>query len=179
MTFNNSKSFLVILSTISVILFAILIMGVYRIRVMNKESSELLELSEHSAQTRILDQSIRVAQNMSAEDLSALELLTLSEDKTVSLIENIENVGRALGLETDIASIDEIKGSSFPEPKTIRIVVETGGSWTRTVSFLHAVESLPYRVMIRESDFSKIEVGPDGATTNWKSRIILELHSFD
>ena len=58
------------------------------------------------------------------------------------------------------------------EPDIIRIVIEAQGSWAPTLSFLHAIESLPHRVMIDESSLSKVE-------DDWRLRTTLSLHSFD
>lgn len=172
MTFNHSKMLLAILSLISVILLAALILGAYNIRVKNKEASELLNLADYDAEARILAQSIRMMQNRAAEDIAAFDSVILSNDKLVPLIESIEGAGRTLGLDISIVSVGKIVDKKFVEPDIIRIVMETQGPWSKTFSFLRVIESLPHRVMIEESSLSKVEVG-------WYSRIVLSLYSFN
>ena len=171
MTFNNSKLSFIILVLISIVLLAVLILGTYTIQLKNKEASELLNLVDQATEARTLAQSIRMAQNNAAEDLAAFDGLTLSDDKLVSLIEDIEEMGRALGLDASIVSVGKIEDKKSVEPDIIRIVMETQGSWAQTLSFLRAIESLPHRVMIDESSLSKVEAG-------WHLKIILSLYSF-
>ena len=172
MTFNHSKLLAIMLWLISIVLLAVLTLGVYSIRVKNKGTSELLNLADETVEREILAQSIRMLQNNAQEDLAAFNNFVLSGDKLVSLIESIEETGRTLGLDTEIVSVGKIEDKRSIEPDIIRIVIESQGSWAPILSFLRAIESLPYRVMIDESGLSKVEIG-------WRSKIILSLHSFD
>ncbi len=172
MIFKNSKLLLTILSLISIILLAVLILGTYNIQLKNKEASELLNLADEAAEAKILSQSIRMMQSNSAEDIAAFGSLTLSGDNLVPLIESIEGAGQTLGLDTKIVSVGKIEDKKSVEPDIIRIVMETQGPWASTLSFLRAIESLPHRVMIDESSLSRDEVG-------WRLKIVLSLYSFD
>ena len=172
MIFNNSKLSLIILALASLILLAILTLGVYDIQAKNRKASELLNLANQAAEARTLARSIRMMQDSAAEDLTTFDNLTLSDDKLVPLIEEIEWAGRALGLDTSIVSVGKIEDKKSIEPDIIRIVMETQGSWTPTFSFLRAIESLPHRVTIEESSLSKTEFG-------WRSKIVLSLYSFN
>ena len=172
MILNNSKLLLMALSLILIILLTIVALGIYDIKVKNKETFKLLNEADSVAETENLAQSIRVMQASAAEDITAFDNLVLVGDKLVPLIESIEEVGRELGLDTNIVSVAKIEDKKSVEPDIIRIVVETQGSWAPTLSFLRAIESLPHRVMIDESSLSKVEIG-------WRMRITLSLHSFD
>ena len=172
MILNNSKLLLMALSLILIILLTIVALGIYDIKVKNKETFKLLNKADSVAETENLAQSIRVIQASAAEDIAAFDNLVLVDDKLVPLIESIEEVGRELGLDTNIVSVAKIEDKKSVEPDIIRIVVETQGSWAPTLSFLRAIENLPYRVMIDESSLSKGEV-------DWRLRITLSLYSFD
>ena len=172
MILNNSKLLLMALSLILIILLTIVALGIYDIKVKNKETFKLLNKADSVAETENLAQSIRVMQASAAEDITAFDNLVLVGDKLVPLIESIEEVGRELGLDTNIVSVAKIEDKKSVEPDIIRIVVETQGSWAPTLSFLRAIENLPYRVMIDESSLSKGEV-------DWRLRITLSLYSFD
>jgi Tfp pilus assembly protein PilO len=172
MIFNNSKLLLVVSALVSAVLLAVLVLGVYKIEAKNKKTSELLILADHAAEIKILEQSVRIIQNNASEDLELFESFVLSDDKLVSLIESIEGAGGRLNLETSILSVAEVKEKNPVAPKIIRITMETRGSWSGTLSFLRAIESLPQRVIIDESNLSREEVG-------WRSRIVLSLYSFN
>jgi len=172
MILNNSKLLLMALSLILIILLTIVALGIYDIKVKNKETFKLLNKADSVAETENLAQSIRVIQASAAEDIAAFDNLVLVDDKLVPLIESIEETGRELGLDTNIVSVAKIEDKKSVEPDIIRIVVETQGSWAPTLSFLRAIENLPYRVMIDESSLSKGEV-------DWRLRITLSLYSFD
>ena len=179
MTSHNSTLPLVTLAFISVVLLVVLVLGAYNIQSKNQKVLKLLALADEAAESRTLAQSIRVLQNNAAEDLMAFDNLTLSDDKLVPLIENIEGMSRALGLDTSIVSVSKIEDKKSVEPDIIRIVMETRGSWAQTLSFLSAIESLPHRVMIEELGLSRVEASPAGNGASWRLRIVLSLYSFD
>ena len=179
MTFNNSKLLLAILSLVSIMLLAVLILGTYNIQLKNKEAFALLNLANEAAETKILSQSVRMIQKNATEDIAAFDSLTLSGDNLVPLIEDIEGAGQTLGLDTKIVSVGKIEDKKSVEPDIIRIVMETQGSWAPTLSFLRAIESLPHRVMIDESILSRDEIGPAGNGASWRLKIVLSLYSFD
>ncbi|OHA92438.1 MAG: hypothetical protein A2665_00390 [Candidatus Zambryskibacteria bacterium RIFCSPHIGHO2_01_FULL_46_30] len=179
MTSHNSTLPLVTLAFISVVLLVVLVLGAYNIQSKNQKILKLLDLADKVAESRALAQSIRVLQNNAAEDLVIFDSLTLSDDKLVPLIENIEGMSRALGLDTSIVSVSKIEDKKSVEPDIIRIVMETRGSWVQTFSFLSAIESLPHRVMIEELGLSRVEASPAGNGASWRLRIVLSLYSFD
>lgn len=172
MIFRNSKSIPIILALISVACLAVLVWEFYNIWLQNKNASELISLADHDAQMERLSQSIRVMQSSAAEDLQMFNNLVLSDDKLVTFIENIEDTGKTFDLDTNIVSVEKIEDKKAVEPNIIRIVMETKGAWSSSVSFLRAIESLPYRVNIDELNLSKNE-------NNWHSKLVLSFYSFD
>lgn len=172
MTSSHSKPLLVILSLISLILTVVLVLGIYNIRLKNKETSELLNLVDEAAEKEALSQSIRLMQNTLAEDIKAFNNVVLSNDKLILLIESIEKSGKVLGLDADILSVEEVKDASSIGLHTVRMVIETRGSWAPTLSFLRVIESLPHRVLIDESNILK-------QNNSWRSKVILSLYLSD
>jgi len=172
MILKNLKLLLVALVLISLVLLVTMVWGVYSVQAKNKKTSELLHLADQAVEVAILAQSIRIAQNNAAGDLEAFDRITLSNDTLVPLIENIEEAGQALGLDTKIISVGRIEDKKSIEPDIIRIMVEAQGAWAGTFAFLHAIESLPNRVMIDESSLSQVGNG-------WRLGITLSLYSFD
>jgi Tfp pilus assembly protein PilO len=186
MTITHSKLFPITLSLLSIVFLAVLILEIYNIQLKNREASELFNLADNNAKMAVLTQSIRMVQTNSAEDIAAFDKLTLSDANLVSLIENIEATGHVLGLNTNIVSVEKIEDKKSAEPDLIRLAIETQGSWAPTLSFLRAIESLPHRVMINESNLSRNEAGPAsprqggaGDGVSWHLKIILSLYSFN
>ena len=172
MTSKHSKSLLAVLSLLTLAVLTVLVLEIYYIWFKNMEISELMSLADHDTEMKILDQSIERYKNNAMEDINAFENSTLSSNRLVPLIESVEKMGQVLDLETHIVSVDKIKDTKSNEPDKIRIVMETQGSWTPTFNFLHAIESLPNRVMIDEASLSKEE-------DSWRMKIILSLYSFN
>lgn len=173
MTTQSSKSFLVLLSLVLIFLVAALVFGLYDIKTKNKEVSRIINDVDESAKTEELVQSIKEIQTAAAEDLETFESLVFTDGDLVPFIENIEEVGEKLSLETKIVSVNEIASKKPDEPNLIRLTIETvEGSWPATLSFLRAIESLPYRVMIDESTLSK-------DTNGWRLRMTISVHAFN
>jgi len=172
MIYKNSKLSLLVFSLILIMLLATTSFAIYDIKEKNKEISALSNEADRVTEARSLVQSIKVAQKSAATELEDFNNLVLSRDKLVFLIEDIEKMGRALGLDTNIVSVGKLEDTKSKKSDVIRIVIETQGSWAPTLSFLRAIESLPHRVMIEETSLSKVE-------TNWNLKITLTLYLFD
>ena len=172
MTSNHTKSLIAILSLILVILVAVIVLGIYDMRAKNKETSRLLNLADEAAQIEVTAQSIRATQNDAGLDLETFDSLILSSDRLVTLIEDVEDVGRRLDLGIETLSVVEVNDSGSKGSRTVRIVMETDGSWSSTLSFIRAVENLPHRVLIDETSLTKKEDG-------WNLRMAFSLYLFD
>lgn len=172
MILKNSKSLLVVLSFVSMALLALIAFGIYDIKIKRQEVSRLRDQSDRIISITTLARSVKVIQNEVATDIKAFNGLLLVGDKLVSLIEDIEGIGRKLGLDANILSVGKVGDSQSGGPNIIRIVLETQGSWAETLSFLRTIEHLPHRVVIDELSFSKEEAA-------WHSRIVFSLYSFD
>jgi len=171
MIFKNSKVIIGFFSLVFLILLAVIIFGVSDIRSKNQETSILLNEARQVTEAGGITQSIKMIQANSREEITALDELVFTNDKLVSLIESIEEKGKVLKLDTKIASVER-KESATADPDLIRMVVEAGGSWSATSAFLHALESLPYRVMIDESSLLR-------TPEDWRLRVTFSIHSFD
>lgn len=170
MTLNNTQSRLVLISLFALALFALLLFGFYRIYLENRETARLLTLAGEGERREILNEQIKALREKSSAEIAAFETLGLSTETLVPTIESIEAAGRALGLETEITSVER----AGPEgaPAQVKISVESRGSWRGSFSLLKALESLPQKVVIERALLSKTAAG-------WRSQIDLSLQSFD
>lgn len=170
---SGSKTILILLFLVFAVLLATLVFGLYDMRTKNAGISRVINEADQAAETERLIQSIKELQASNSEDLEAFETIVFTSDKLVPLIESIEEAGDKLGLETKIASVSEIEDKKSAEPRLIRIVIEASeGSWGSTLSFLRAVENLPHRIMVEESNLSK-----EG--DSWHLRMTISIHTFD
>lgn len=169
---KNSKFCLTILSLVLLGLLAAVVFTVYEIRTKNKETSRLLNESNEVFERKELAQSVREIKTSAAEDVVAFENLILVDEKLVSLIESIEAEGKALGLDTKIVSVAKIESKKPEEPVLIKMIIQAEGDWTPTLSLLRAIESLPYKVMMEESNLLKVE-------DVWQLRTTFFLDSFN
>lgn len=158
MKLSNTKTLSIFCTVILVILGGLLVFLIYDIQSKNRETSELLHKIEESSENELLYQSVRSIQNSAEEELAALEDIIVSSSELVSLIEEVEQIGRESGLTMDIVSVDEVKVVEG-EPQKVRITFDARGSWTQTFSALSIVENIPRKIMIEEVKLNKEDVG--------------------
>src|SRR3989338_8481444 len=152
---QNSKLRLILTSFAAALMAALLVLDFYHIRSKNAETLRLVELANAKESEEILAKSIKEIQNNSRAELSAFEQIVLSDSEIVPIIENIEKAGRALGLITEITSVEKINDADPALPQRIRIIVESDGSWRGIFALLKAIESLPNRVLLEETTLAK------------------------
>lgn len=173
MTNKSSQTIPIFLAIALLVLIGILVFGIYDIKIKNAEVSRILNETGQTAQNEKLIDSIKALQENNAEDIQTLETIVFTSNKLVPLIEDVEGVGRTLGLETKIASVSEFNDKSTTGPKLIRIAIETTkGSWSGTLAFLKAIENLPHRVLIDEAVLSKED-------KSWRLRMTISIHIFN
>jgi hypothetical protein len=166
----NTKVRVGVLSAGALVLLAVFALNVRNIGVKNAETARLLSEYGEIEKTEEAANTIRSLRASASADIESLESLTLSNDRLVPLIESIEEAGRSLDLNLKITSVEK-REESEGSPQTIRIAIEAVGDWGGTFTLPHAIESLPYRVMIENATLAKGEEG-------WRENIILSLHSF-
>jgi Tfp pilus assembly protein PilO len=185
---SKTKSLLITLLILAVLGLAVLGYGVYYIGLKNKETSELSATIEANSKSAALIQSIKSLQNNSGSDLDTLDNVALSEADLVTFIENLESLGKGMGLQTKIASVSIESPKDTNSPSKIHLKIETSGGWGGTLQFAHALENLPYRTIINYLNLSTDnvntggEVLTTGSTTQpkiiWKSSSEIALYTF-
>ncbi len=160
-----------LLSFAALALLALGLLDLRKVRVKNREASSLSALVEEKSEEEAVVQSVKSVRQRAGAEVEAFENLTLTNDTLVPTIELIEKGGRSLGLSVEIASVEKAEGTTS-EPSKVSIVIETKGSWAGTLSFLKAIESLPHRVIVDNTYFSK-----EGGL--WRSSISVSLYSFN
>jgi len=181
-----TKSVIVLLGLVSVILCGIIFFGFNYIKNKSISTSDTIRKVEESSNNSILVQSINSTGSNSANELDKLENLALSQEKLVNFIETLEGLGRSMNLNINIVSVDSEPGKSVDNPDKIHFRIEASGSWSGTMQFLHALESLPYRTMINNSNLTILNgsenLSSSSTTTaqkrSWKLSTDLSVYSF-
>lgn len=168
MTCQNTRIRLIAVALFAFATFFLVGLVWRNIKLKNAETAELLVSLGAAENAERQAQAIRVIEMQASRDILALETLALTNDRLISLIESIEEAGRLLKLDLEIASFEK-KEEGIPQ--IIRIAINTKGSWMGTSSFLQAIESLPYRVLIETASLAK-------SGNVWKGSVVFALHSF-
>jgi hypothetical protein len=166
MTSKDTIVKIVLLALAALALLTLLAFDLLNIRSKNREAAQLLSETEELNRGDVAAQSIRILKDANQEEIEIFESLT--SPGVVAVIESLEKAGRALGLETEIVSVEDVSGES----KKIRIVIEGEGSFSGAYSLVKAVESLPQKVMLEGATLSK-------GASEWKARVEFSLYSFD
>lgn len=172
MIINRSNTFLSITTLVATGSISALALIVFDIQATNHKTSELLNTMERISEEEAIIQSARFARSNAAEDIKAFEGLIFKGDKLVPFIEGLEEAGRGLSLETKILSVSKIEDRKAPIPYTIRIIMEVGGSWSGTFSFLRAIENIPNRIVVDD-----VQTVKDG--NGWRTKITFLIYAFE
>lgn len=181
-----TKSFMVLLGIISIFLICVVVFGVYYIKNKSIHTSEITQKVEESSNNSLLVQSINSSDNKTSNELEDLEKLSLSQEKLVGFIENLEGLAKSMNLDIKIISVDSEPGKGADNPDKIHFKIETSGSWSNNMKFLHAIEYLPFRTMISNTDLSSkgtnnnlnFATTTSVGTNNWKLNTDLAVYSF-
>lgn len=171
MTSNRSVVILIVMLLLASGILLFLFLTFYEIQTTNREVSELINTAKLMKEERASIQSARMARNLAAEEVRTLQELTFGADQLVSFIEDLESVGKKLGLDVNIISVNRVDDKKKPIPYIIRISLEAKGGWSGTFSFLQAIENLPYKVIIEEAILLKDEV-------DWSLRTTVSVPAF-
>ncbi len=162
-----TKTILISLFLLASVLLIVLIYGLYKIRTQSEQVVNLESRAVSLGQMDNVAQSVRFIKNSSGRDLSSLDGLIISQKKVVSFIEMIERLGGNMGLETHTLSVNT-------DEATVRIALETDGSWARSMDFIRALENLPYKVVLDETTTAS-----NFESEGWHTNITMILPIFD
>ena len=172
MSFLNFTTKIVSISLTVILLLGLNGWGIYHIRTLTQKSSELLNSANQVAQENSEAKTIRTLKESVGGEGAALQVVALTESGVVRVIESVESVGRALGLETEIISVDKSAEKTTAPLQKIRLSLNSVGSWGNNFSFLNAVENLPHKIVIERAAFSKNE--PD-----WRLQLTMVISTFE
>ncbi|MBX4189602.1 hypothetical protein KW785_03365 [Candidatus Parcubacteria bacterium] len=191
----KTKTLLVVALLSIVVLAAVVTYGLQEIKNRNELASTLQNQSDDLTEANQLAQSIKTTREKAAGNLSALDEVTITQSELVPFIELVEDIGKKLGLELTITSVDSesVKPSAsasstgFQAPQPIHISIDTKGNWAGSFGFIHALENLPQRVRVdsAEMDVAQLVSAPNSTSTEvtstgkWHTRSTITIYSFN
>lgn len=129
---------------------------------------EAAELSLEAARRSGTDsqaRALRAIRVSSSQDLESINKAAVTKSRLADVVSEIEASGKSLGLALSISSISASAQAASTSPSTVRIAVETLGSWSGSIGFVHLIENLPYRISIEESKLALTDKGWKGNNT--------------
>lgn len=136
------------LSLLLLLLSAALIVSLWSLRGIGLEAARLNAEADALSGNDSWTMGVRQIQSESAGDLKTLEEAKLSRTELVSLIETLEQAGKSMGLKVSFSSITAEGELSSSTPQTLKIVVDTEGTWRGSLAFVRLLQSLPTKASI-------------------------------
>lgn len=163
--------------TILILLLTLTLGGAfgYEVYLISKSEADVAEAialvdKELGGDARI--KKIEQIQSNYQEDILILDKVLINRADLVAMIEELERTGRDVGVIPSISSItNDSKSSTGTAPETVRVAIDTRGSWASTIIFIKLLESLPYKYNI-----DKMEVFFDN--TEWRTSSTLKLTTY-
>jgi len=163
-----TKTILVSMILSVIILMVVLSYGLYQMRIQSLKAQNLKTQVSSLEQIDSVAQTIRFLKNNSGDYLASLDKLTFSQTKIVSFIELVEGLGKQFGLEINTVSVTTDK-------TTVHIIFEADGGWARSIDFIHAIENLPFIVLIDDATMTTAQESVRG----WRTHVELAIPFFD
>lgn len=155
--FNSKSKF--ILSILAVIF--ILSADVYLFWLIDKTSLNITEIGtniDHEMKVAESNLLTRQQLNKTKSDRSKLDIYLIPHDGEVAFIEEIETLGRRVGVKVliDGVNFEAVKNSSSTPSavnlEIIKVKLEAAGTWNEINSYLYLIENMPYRLTINRVD---------------------------
>ncbi len=139
------------------------------------------EASQYQDKTRALRSLIKDTE----PDVQKLSTRFISSEGSVAFIDTIESLGRETGITVSTESIKVIESKDDKDIfETLELVLTTQGPWSNTYKFLALLETLPYKLSIHNTAFTRHDetvvnlsttTKPTAKKYTWKSSFILNV----
>lgn len=136
------------------------------------------KIAELSRGVRDQDMRSRQAQKLVAilghttETQDALKEFVVGESDIVKVIETIESIGTRAGVTVTISSLTADDTGVLGKVKGR---VETRGSWNSTLTYMNAIEQLPYKITTSNISLRRDQTTEKGKAPMWNMTFSIEL----
>lgn len=171
-----------IIIAVNAILLVVLLAGLYFfVHQILKEGKRVAMLSaevKQSSQRELQATQVKTMLDRFDGDIGKIKDYTITTDDEVSFIENIQALGRELGLETEISQVDNrpYDKNNRPDVSYLVIKLSTKGSWKNTWNFISLVENFPYAMSIDTVGLVYTPVdGSPKSVSSWQSLLTIRV----
>lgn len=177
MTSSSTKTMLVITS----LLLACAIAGFsYEFYAIHREVAVSADLESRVLGQKLSTETIdnlRSIQTNYVDEIGKIDTILIAKDNPVPFLDLLEKSGQRLGLKLHVNGVTVEEGKGTRDDK-LTVSLETEGSWQETMAFVHAVESLPYYVMVNNLSLTTDTVsGETVAKQVWHGSATLVLNA--
>lgn len=161
-------AFIIILTTASIVFY---ILFFNTIKNKNKEISLILNVTDTAIQREIKLKSVDEIIKDTEYERKKLDTYFVADDSIVDFIEDIEELGRYVGIDIEIASvnIDNDLKTEDAISEILNLNIETKGKWEDIFYFLSLIEKMPFKIDIEKADLYIVyEDDKKNVSTIWK-----------
>lgn len=149
------------------------------VKIKNEHISSMLNDADRELKRDEFLLKTKLILNENSESISKLDEYFVKRDEVPKFIENIENLARNIGVDLNVAyvSVEAETRNKDDFKELLKMRVEVIGSWDSVMTFVSALENLPFRVLIQSvavtSDKSQEELFFENSSSpsSWKGNI--------
>jgi len=153
---GKTKNILITFAAFASIVFAMYGFLFWSIKEKNEQISQLTNEANRNTQTDTALRGIKSALNNNKNSVVQVDSYFIPKEGVVDFINTLDTLGKESGTTLVIGAVsteeDRTEANSFKE--TLKLRLETSGSWQETYYFLSKLESLPYHISINQTTFS-------------------------
>lgn len=124
----------------------------WQVKSENEKASTLLQEAEQDIEKEKTLRAAKISLEKNETLIKAIDTYFIPRDGVVPFIEELEKLGKDSGVMLSVGAVstevDPKVKDDFKE--TLRLRLETTGSWKDTFYFLSLIESLPYRAQVEQ-----------------------------
>lgn len=167
---SKTKKILLLVMIPTIILVFVYVYILFDLNNKNQETASILNENEKAYVKNLNFQSTKKIINSSKESILNMSTFFITKDGVVNFINTIESIGKSVGLNISIASVDiktdtnKSNNSQNNNKDELNLDIETEGTWTQTLKFIHLLEYLPFNINLNQVNI--INLNMDNSKNN-------------
>lgn len=136
----------------------------------------LMETVQSKQEASVKASSLLKTLSMTKDDQVELDRYVIGKDGPVSFVEMLEKLALDRGLELDVSALSVVPDPQYRYFEKVVLSVETKGSFSKLLSFITLLETLPYKVTMTEFYFDKFSATDKKAGETWRLIFTMEAY---
>jgi len=152
----KTKNILIVSSMLALLAFALCGFLFWSIKVKNEELSLLANQVTRDTKTDQALRAVKIALDTNKGPIVLVNSFFVPKDGVVDFINMIDLLGKESGTTLSIGGVSTEQDPSVAKDfnETLKLHLETTGTWQQTYYFIQALEALPYRVTLDQVTMS-------------------------